>query len=322
MNVVDAHQRVQGMLPRHQIKGNIHTLCNLVRPLLLLCLCMPVRSLKAAGVCIGLLILIPAQPVVSLLVYSVYSALPFITQGWIHRNVVACFTGLRYASQNGQDLYLHDRFFRGRTRPGVFVEFGMSNDITNINTYFLETQLTWRGLCVEPVLADYQHATVTRPGPGCRVVRAAVLPACPAPSGDISIPASLGRATIAHNPRGRAKGKEHRDGRMHHHPSPDGCWSRPASGISSLVSIDTEGTELAIMTTFPWHDFVISMVQVEVITTTPGLPHAMTRFMQGAGYELDAVLDITSSMFTVDVVDATCNAGFCHGVSTMCPSVT
>jgi hypothetical protein len=127
---------------------------------------MPVRSLKAAGVCIGLLILIPAQPVVSLLVYSVYSALPFITQGWIHRNVVACFTGLRYASQNGQDLYLHDRFFRGRTRPGVFVEFGMSNDITNINTYFLETQLTWRGLCVEPVLADYQHATVARPGPG------------------------------------------------------------------------------------------------------------------------------------------------------------
>lgn len=148
------------------------------------------------------------------------------------------------------------------------------------------------------------------------------MPACPAPSVDILIPASLGRATIAHNPRGRAKGKEHIDGRMHHHPSPDGCWSRPVSGISSLVSIDTEGTELAIMTTFPWHDFVINMVQVEVITTTPGLPHAMTRFMQGVGYELDAVLDITSSMFTVDVVDATCNAGFCHGVSTMCLSVT
>jgi hypothetical protein len=56
------------------------------------------------------------------------------------------------------------------------------------------------------------------------------------------------------------------------------------------------------MTAFPWHDFVIDVVQVEVITTTPGLLDAMTRFMQGVGYELDVVLDVTSSMFTVDVV--------------------
>ena len=287
MNAIDAHQG-PGMLRRHQIKGNVRTLCNLVRPR-----CLRVRSLKAAGVCIGLLIL--AQLIVALLVYSVYLALPFITQGWLHRNVVARFTGLRYASQNGQDLYLQHRFFRGRTRPGVFVEFGMSDGVTNSNTYFFETQLAWRGLCIEPVLVDYQHATVARPG--CHVVRAAVLPACSAPSVDISIPASLGRAAIADE--GEHKGKN---------TETVACTTLQAlleqTGFRhiQLVSIDTEGTELAIMSAFPWHDFVIDVVQVEVITTTPGLLDAMTRFMKGVGYELDAVLDVTSSMFTVDVV--------------------
>ncbi len=49
INVVDAHQRVQGMLPHHQIEDNVRTLlCNLVRPL-----CLHIRSLNAAGVCIG-----------------------------------------------------------------------------------------------------------------------------------------------------------------------------------------------------------------------------------------------------------------------------
>ena len=275
------------MLPRHIIKGN-------PRPPPL---CLRSRSFKAAGVCIGLLIL--AQLSVSLLLYSVYSALPFISQGWVHRNVVARFTGLRYASQNGQDLYLHNRFFRGRTRPGVFVEFGMSDGVTNSNTYFFETQLAWRGLCVEPVLADFEHATAARPG--CHVVRAAVSPACLTPSVDISIPASLGRAAIATEGE-QQKGKKGWSTETVACTTLQALLEQTGFRHIQLVSIDTEGTELAIMTAFPWHDFVIDVVQVEVITTTPGLLDAMTRFMQGVGYDLDVVLDVTSSLHTVDVV--------------------
>jgi hypothetical protein len=203
--------------------------------------------------------------------------LPFITQqGWIHCNVVACFTGLCYASQNGQDFYLHDHFFQGRTWPGVFVEFGMSDGITNSNTYFFEIQLAWHGLCVKPVLADYQHATVACPG--CHIMRAVPLPTCSAPSVDMSIPASLGRATIAHE--GEHKGK---NTDMVACTTLQALLEQTSFRHIQLVSIDTEGTKLVIMTACSWHDFVIDVVQVEVITTTPGLLDTMNRFMQGVG---------------------------------------
>jgi hypothetical protein len=274
------------MLPRHQIKGNVRPLCKLVRPL-----CLRGRSFKAVGFCVGLLIL--DQLSVSLLLYSVYSALPFIAQGWVHRNVVARFTGLRYASQNGQDLYLHDRFFRGCTRPGVFVEFGMSDGVTNSNTYFFETQLAWRTSST-PRPRDLAATSCER---RCRC---RPLASCLTPSVDISIPASLDRAAIANE--GEQKGKKGWSTETVACTTLQALLEQTGFRHIQLVSIDTEGTELAIMTAFPWHDFVIDVVQVEVITTTPGLLDAMTRFMQGVGYDLDAVLDVTGSLHTVDVV--------------------
>ncbi len=66
-----------------------------------------------------------------------------------------------------------------------------------------------------------------------------------------------------------------------------------------LLSMDTEGTELK---QFPWHAFVIDVVQVEVITSNASLLEEMTHFMKGVGYDVDAVLDVTQSLHTVDVV--------------------
>ena len=184
------------------------------------------------------------------------------------------FTGLCYASQNGQDFYLHDHFFRGRTWLGVFVEFGMSDGITNSTTYLFEIQPAWRGLCVKPVLPDYQHTTVARPG--CHVMRAVPLPACLAPSVDILIPVSLGRATITHEGEHKGKNTE-----MVACTTLQALLEQTSFRHIQLVSIDTEGTELVIMTACSWHDFMIDVLQVEVITTTHGLLDTMNQFMQG-----------------------------------------
>lgn len=53
-----------------------------------------------------------------------------------------------YRSQLGQDFICAGAF--ERKRAGIFVEIGAHDGITLSNTYYLEKELGWDGLCVEP----------------------------------------------------------------------------------------------------------------------------------------------------------------------------
>ena len=50
-----------------------------------------------------------------------------------------------YKSQIGQD----SEFFNNK-RDGYFIELGATNGITLSNTYYLEKELDWKGICIEP----------------------------------------------------------------------------------------------------------------------------------------------------------------------------
>ncbi len=54
----------------------------------------------------------------------------------------------KYYSQIGQDRYFIENINQGR-KAGYFVEVGAHNGITFSNTYTLEKQLQWKGLCIE-----------------------------------------------------------------------------------------------------------------------------------------------------------------------------
>ena len=65
------------------------------------------------------------------------------------------------SSANGQiDLMIFWLFFRGKGRPGTFMEFGAQNGVFASNTRFFERFLGWTGVLVEPVchplLAKYR----------------------------------------------------------------------------------------------------------------------------------------------------------------------
>ena len=53
-----------------------------------------------------------------------------------------------YKSQIGQDKYVSE-FFNNK-RNGYFIELGATNGITLSNTYYLEKDLDWKGICIEP----------------------------------------------------------------------------------------------------------------------------------------------------------------------------
>jgi len=55
-----------------------------------------------------------------------------------------------YYSQCGQDKWIVETLLPGRT-GGVFVDVGAHDGVTFSNTYFLEKNLGWQGLLVEPI---------------------------------------------------------------------------------------------------------------------------------------------------------------------------
>lgn len=70
---------------------------------------------------------------------------------------------MQYYSQIGQDAYFIEHIAKGR-RNGRFLDVGAHDGINTSNTYALEKDYGWTGICVEanPVLAE--QCCINRPG--------------------------------------------------------------------------------------------------------------------------------------------------------------
>jgi FkbM family methyltransferase len=75
-----------------------------------------------------------------------------------------------YPSQIGQD-YLVDRCLFNQQESGTFVDVGAHDGVRFSNTYFLEVERYWRGLCVEPNPRVFRKLQQNR---SCAVVQCAV----------------------------------------------------------------------------------------------------------------------------------------------------
>jgi len=64
-------------------------------------------------------------------------------------NLLSLYSLNKKYSQSGQDAFVIN-FFQSK-RNGVFVDIGANDGITGSNTYFLEKELDWSGICFEPI---------------------------------------------------------------------------------------------------------------------------------------------------------------------------
>jgi FkbM family methyltransferase len=68
---------------------------------------------------------------------------------------------MEYKSQYNQDKWIAEEIFPGKT-DGYFVELAAGDGIFLSNTYFLEKNLGWSGLCIEPNKKSYQQLITNR----------------------------------------------------------------------------------------------------------------------------------------------------------------
>lgn len=68
-------------------------------------------------------------------------------------------------SQIGQDLKVVE--FYKQKKNGFFIEIGASDGINLSNTYLLEKQYNWTGICCEPIPRTFEKLVVNRPKSIC-----------------------------------------------------------------------------------------------------------------------------------------------------------
>lgn len=64
-------------------------------------------------------------------------------------------------AQHGQDTFVYETFFKGRTELGTFVDVGAYDGVTFSNTLLFE-RLGWTGVCVEPLPPAFKKLQASR----------------------------------------------------------------------------------------------------------------------------------------------------------------
>jgi len=65
-----------------------------------------------------------------------------------------------YCSQLGQDRFI-DKYF-DKKENGVFLDIGAHDGVTISNTYYLENERNWSGICIEPQETEFKKLSENR----------------------------------------------------------------------------------------------------------------------------------------------------------------
>jgi FkbM family methyltransferase len=163
-------------------------------------------------------------------------------------------------SAQGQDQFVVDLL--GGQRGGYFLDSGASDGVEGNNTLRLETEYGWRGICVEPNPAFFAELVTRRTAhcvSCCLYDREGEV--------DFVEASTLGGILDEYHPDLLRYARDVFD-------VPD-TVRRPARTIASILreagaprvidywSLDTEGSELAILKSFPFADYRVRIITVE-----------------------------------------------------------
>ena len=197
-------------------------------------------------------------------------------------------------SYQGQDLYVVEAL--GGLQGGFFLDSGASDGVSGSNTLLLETSFGWRGICVEPNDRLFARLVSVRRNPCvncCLYDR-------PGEVEFFEAAGVLGGILDEYDPNllRQARSLVASQGGNGRHEA----VTKPARTIGSILqefgappvidywSLDTEGSELAILKSFPFHQYSVRLLTVEH-NLSPSR-EKIRRFLEAHGYLRTKVLGI------------------------------
>lgn len=206
--------------------------------------------------------------------------------------VVVHERGGRFRSQAGQDLYVYERFFRHRSGPGAYLEFGARDGVVHSNSYAFE-QRGWRGFCVEPT-NEFHKLARNRPGcwnyHGAVAARGGARPFVFSKKGGFSgfaddmDPARLEAM--------RRHGKIASETNVNCYTVAGLMKERRVKRLD-YVSVDVEGAELEVLRSVDWASMPADVVQVESVESAAKNDTAALVALMARWYYLDVKYDVS-----------------------------
>jgi len=167
-----------------------------------------------------------------------------------------CSDGLpRFFSQYNQDIFMWKHHWRHLRRPGTYVDIATNEPVQISNTYFYDTCLRWRGVCIE---ANSKYYAPIRKHRSCALVRSAVGDT----RGHVSFVLSEGFSGILETNKNQLKAKKVVQVRSV--KTSDALTPLGVAQID-LLSLDVEGHELFVLKGIDW---VYTRINVIVLENT------------------------------------------------------
>lgn len=190
-------------------------------------------------------------------------------------------------SYQGQDLFVLEAL--GGQMGGYFLDSGASNGRKGSNTWLLESQYGWQGICVEPNAETFRQLRANR---DCICLDCCLYDR-DGPVDFLEAAGVYGGIIEAYDPQHlsftrRMLGSRWPDG------APAPTVSREARTIRSVLrgagapgtidywSLDTEGSELALLTSFPFDEYRLRVLTVE--HNNGPVREQIRHFLEGHGY--------------------------------------
>jgi len=198
-------------------------------------------------------------------------------------------------SYQGQDLFVLEVL--GGVRGGYFLDSGASNGIQGSNTWLLESSFGWRGICVEPNDATFHELVRNR---SCTCLNCCLYNR----EGSVDfleMAGVYGGIMQEYDPGHLRFTQQVLVGRWPRSGGPP-IVQKQARTLRSVLrlagappvidywSLDTEGSELAILKSFPFDEYRFRVLTVEH-NDTP-LREELHQFLKSRGYTLARVLGI------------------------------
>ena len=156
-----------------------------------------------------------------------------------------------FVSQIGQDKWIIEDVFKGK-KNGFFLDFGAFDGVTISNTYVLEKDFGWRGICIEPSTAfsRLQHNRKCICDPSCLADKEKSV---------LFLEKSWDSGISEHFNKGQGNGGHE----VRTTPLVSVLKKYNAPPVIDYCSIDVEGSEYNILKNFPFHQYIFLALTVE-----------------------------------------------------------
>jgi FkbM family methyltransferase len=164
-------------------------------------------------------------------------------------------------SQLGQDLEVVKVY--KQKQDGFFVEVGANDGIILSNTYLLEKQYNWKGICCEPIPKTFQKLVANRPNSKC-FQQAVYNQTGLTMTFDIANAGELLSGISTHIDKHKSTVDSNKTSiQVQTISLVDVLDQADAPSFIEYMSLDTEGSELEILKSFDFGKYTFGLIDVE-----------------------------------------------------------